>query len=62
MWRDVTLTEFSPRRRKEARDKTPCVTQPDLLQTLCLADRAASTVMGHVEPVREELVIGIFTQ
>ena len=38
------------------------MTQPDLLQTLCPADRAASTVMGHVEPVRGELVIGIFNR
>ena len=32
------------------------------LQTLCPAARAASTVMGRVEPVREELVIGIFNR
>ena len=43
-WRDITVNDFWPLggcRRKEARDSTPCMTQPDSPSNICQANHSS---------------------
>ena len=83
MYNDKIVKYFWPLsgcRRKEARDSTPCVTQPDspfthfvrwILSVMVKVDGFASEVVvkhcvasavGHVEPIREKLVVNILNR
>ena len=67
MCNDRTVNVFWPLRgcrQKEARDSTPCKTQPESPsitweEGILVEQHRASSVVSYVEPVREELVVNI---